>query len=242
MEIPSASTINPDEIARFSKLADTWWDARGPFAPLHRINPLRIEWITQRTGTLQGKTLLDVGCGGGLMAEPMARLGAQVTAIDASEKNIRIAQLHAEKSALSIDYRHTSIEQLSAQPAAAFDIILALEIIEHVENPDLFIRHCAQCLKPGGLLFVSTLNRTAKSFALAIVGAEYILRWLPVGTHDWRKFLRPGEVAQCLRESGLELQEQSGMVFHPWRQTWVWNPTDLSVNYMVMAQKPSSRE
>lgn len=246
------STIDPEEIARFSAIADAWWDEKGKFAPLHRINPLRIEWIRDQiiawqqknkvgnapssvsvTAPLQGVCLLDVGCGGGLIAEPMARLGAQVTAIDASEKNIEIAKLHAEKMGLTIDYRCTSAEALHEQ----FDAVLALEIVEHVAHIPTFVTAICKQVKPGGLIFMSTLNRTATSYALAIIGAEYILRWLPKGTHTWSKFVKPHELVRELERNNVDITDMRGMVMHPLTQKWRWDMHDLRVNYALVGRK-----
>jgi 2-polyprenyl-6-hydroxyphenyl methylase/3-demethylubiquinone-9 3-methyltransferase len=193
------STVDEAEVERFSRIAEEWWDPRGKFAPLHRLNPVRLAFIRDRAAAhwrrdalaglpLEGLSLLDIGCGGGLLCEPMTRLGAEVTGIDAAERNIATARLHAEGQGLAVDYRKTTAEALAAE-GRQYDIVLALEIVEHVADIDLFLKTCGQLAKPGGLVFLSTLNRTAKAWALAIAGAEYVLRWLPRGTHDWRKFL-----------------------------------------------------
>jgi 2-polyprenyl-6-hydroxyphenyl methylase/3-demethylubiquinone-9 3-methyltransferase len=275
---PKTSTVNPQEVEQFSRIASEWWNPHGKFKPLHDINPLRIEWVLKRVHSgswivdsekehhqppttshqpLQGKTLLDIGCGGGLMCEPMARLGAEVTGIDASEKNISVAKLHAGQSGLAIDYRCTTAEQLrdsglgigdsglsspeSRKPKAEsrFDIVLALEIIEHVDNVPLFVESCAALVKPGGLLFISTINRTPQAYLKAIIGAEYVLRLLPRGTHDWKKFLKPHEIHRELEKNGMEVAEMAGMVLNPLSWQWRWNPHDLSVNYILMARKPA---
>jgi 2-polyprenyl-6-hydroxyphenyl methylase / 3-demethylubiquinone-9 3-methyltransferase len=225
------SSINPEEIARFSRIAAEWWNPSGKFKPLHDIAPLRIDYVMQQAGDLCDKTLVDIGCGGGLMAEPMARLGASVTAIDASEKNIAVAKLHAEQSGLAIDYRCTTAEALQAQ-GARFDVVLSLEIIEHVNAPQAFVASCLSLLKPGGVAIFSTINRTPKAFALAIVSAEYVLRWLPRGTHTYSKFVKPSELAAWARANGAELQHQTGMVMHPLTFTWALKEADLSVNYL----------
>ena len=241
------TTIDPAEIERFSRIAGEWWDPVGKFAPLHRLNPVRIGYIRDRAAAhwrrdalsgapLDGLSLIDIGCGGGLLAEPMRRLGACVTGIDAGSSNIGVAALHAEKQGLAIDYRQTSAESL-ARSGAQFDIVLALEIVEHVADADLFLRSCSRLVKPGGLLFLSTLNRTAKAWALAIAGAEYVLGWLPRGTHDWRKFLKPSEVARSLRGSGLDVCEIVGVVYSPLGRTWSLHGTDLDVNYILYATK-----
>ncbi len=221
------TTVDPEEIARFSAIADEWWDPQGKFAPLHRINPLRIEWIKSQLGMVA--TLLDIGCGGGLIAEPLARVGFQVTAIDASEKNIRVAALHAEKSGLAIDYRCTTAEAMDGQ----FDVVLALEIIEHVADIPAFVAATCKLIKPGGRIFMSTINRTAKSYALAIIGAEYVLRWLPKGTHTWSKFVRPHELVRELEKHGVVVDDMRGMVMNPLTFKWRWDTNDLSVNYAL---------
>lgn len=237
------STVDEGEIERFSRIADEWWDPNGKFAPLHRLNPTRLGYIRDRAAghwqrdplsgsPLQGLSLLDIGCGGGLLCEPMARLGAAVTGIDAAQRNIATARLHAEGQGLAIDYRETTAEALAAE-GRQFDIVLALEIIEHVADVDLFLRSCGHLTKPGGLVFLSTLNRTAKAWALAIAGAEYLLRWLPRGTHDWKKFLKPSEVVRGLRSGGVETQEIVGVVYSPLSRAWSLNKRDLDVNYML---------
>jgi 2-polyprenyl-6-hydroxyphenyl methylase/3-demethylubiquinone-9 3-methyltransferase len=237
------STVDEGEIERFSRIAEEWWDPNGKFAPLHRLNPTRLGYIRDRAAghwqrdplsgsPLQGLSLLDIGCGGGLLCEPMARLGAAVTGIDAAQRNIATARLHAEGQGLAIDYRETTAEALAAE-GRQFDIVLALEIIEHVADVDLFLRSCGHLTKPGGLVFLSTLNRTAKAWALAIAGAEYLLRWLPRGTHDWKKFLKPSEVVRGLRSGGVETQEIVGVVYSPLSRAWSLNKRDLDVNYML---------
>ena len=237
------TTVDPAEVERFSRIAAEWWDPTGKFAPLHRLNPLRVGYIRDRAAAhwqrdplggepLAGLSVLDIGCGGGLLCEPMARLGAEVTGIDASPKNVRVAGLHAQGQALAIDYRHGTAEGFAEQ-GGAFDIVLALEIVEHVADVDLFLRSCGHLVKPGGLVFLSTLNRTAKAWALAIAGAEYILGWLPRGTHDWRKFLKPSEVVNGLRSGGVTAQEIVGVVYSPLSRTWSLNKSDLDVNYML---------
>src|SRR5258708_3255037 len=237
------STIDSAEIERFSRIAEEWWDPNGKFAPLHRLNPTRLGYIRDRAAghwqrnplsgsPLQGLSLLDVGCGGGLLCEPMARLGATVTGVDAAQRNIATAHLHAEGQGLTIDYRETTAEALAAE-GRQFDIVLALEIIEHVADIDLFLRSCGQLTKPGGLVFLATLNRTAKAWALAIAGAEYLLHWLPRGTHDWKKFLKPSEVVRGLRSGGVETQEIVGVVYSPLGRAWSLNKRDLDVNYML---------
>ena len=242
-----ASTVDPAEVERFARIAGEWWDPRGKFAPLHRLNPVRLGFIRDRaaahwqrdplSGTpLQGLSVLDIGCGGGLICEPMARLGATVTGIDAAERNVAVARLHAAGQELAIDYRESTAEALAAG-GAQFDFVLALEIVEHVADVDLFLQSCGRLTKPGGLVFLSTLNRTVKAWALAIAGAEYVLRWLPRGTHDWRKFLKPSEVVRGLRRAGVEPQEIAGVVYSPLSRTWSLNKRDLDVNYMLYGSK-----
>jgi len=241
--IPSTGTVDPAEVERFSRIADEWWDPKGKFGPLHRLNPVRIGYIRDRAAAhwqrdalsgrpLDGLSLLDIGCGGGLLSEPMTRLGARVTGVDASGRNISVAALHAERQDLSIDYRQGTAEAL-ADSGAQFDIVMALEIVEHVSDVDLFLQSCGKMVKPGGLLFLSTLNRTAKAWALAIAGAEYVLGWLPRGTHDWKKFLKPSEAVHGLRAGGIDAQEIVGVVYSPLSRTWSLNKNDLDVNYML---------
>lgn len=243
----AASTVDPAEIERFSRIAEEWWDPAGKFAPLHRLNPVRLAYIRDRAAAqwnrdalsglpLDGLSLLDIGCGGGLICEPMARLGAQVTGIDAADRNIATASLHARQQGLAIDYRQHTAEGL-AEEGRRYDIVLALEIVEHVADVDLFLQSCGQMVKPGGLLFLSTLNRTAKAWMLAIAGAEYLLGWLPRGTHDWKKFLKPSEVVNGLRGGGIEAQEIVGVVYSPLSRAWSLNSRDLDVNYMLYGTK-----
>ncbi len=238
------STVDPDEIARFSAMADSWWDPEGDFAPLHKLNPVRLAFIrdaacarfgrdAQAPQPLKGLRVVDVGCGGGLLCEPMARLGASVTGVDASERNVGVARVHAERSGLAIDYRTATAEAL-ANAGARFDIVLALEIVEHVSDLRAFVDACSALLAPGGVTVYSTINRTLKSLALAKIGAEYVLRWLPAGTHDWRKFVRPSELAGELRRNGLTVEEIAGVVYNPVNGKWTLG-RDLDVNYMLRA-------
>jgi 2-polyprenyl-6-hydroxyphenyl methylase/3-demethylubiquinone-9 3-methyltransferase len=241
------STVDPEEIEKFSRMADEWWDPKGKFRPLHQLNPTRIGYLREHIcahfskdadslHALSGVTILDVGCGGGLVSEPLARMGAEVTGLDAAEKNIRIAQTHADAQQLPITYRHGSAEQLAAE-GAQYDVVCALEIIEHVADVPMFVQTLAQLVRPGGLLFLSTLNRTPKSYLMAIVGAEYVLRLLPRGTHEWKKFLRPSELQAHLRDAELELIDQRGLVLDPFSRTWKLHTHDLDVNYLQVAKK-----
>jgi 2-polyprenyl-6-hydroxyphenyl methylase/3-demethylubiquinone-9 3-methyltransferase len=243
MSDPAHTTIDSAEIERFSRIAEEWWDPAGKFAPLHRLNPLRVGYIRDRAAAhwrreplsgrpLEGLSVLDIGCGGGLLCEPLARLGAQVMGVDAASKNVRVAARHAAGQALAIEYRQDTAEAL-AESGARFDIVLALEIVEHVADIGLFLKSCGQLVKPGGLLFLSTLNRTAKAWALAIAGAEYVLGWLPRGTHDWKKFVKPSEAVNGLRTGGIEAQEIVGVVYSPLRRAWSLKEGDLDVNYML---------
>jgi 2-polyprenyl-6-hydroxyphenyl methylase/3-demethylubiquinone-9 3-methyltransferase len=240
---PHTSTVDPAEVERFSRIAEEWWDPTGKFAPLHRLGPVRIGYVRDRAAAhwgrealsgqpLKGLSVLDIGCGGGLLSEPMARLGATVTGVDASARNIAVASLHAGKQELEIDYRQGTAEAL-ANSDARFDIVLALEIVEHVADVDLFLKSISRLVKPNGLLFLSTLNRTAKAWALAIAGAEYILAWLPRGTHDWKKFLKPSEVVRGLEAGGIDTKELVGVVYNPLSRAWSLNKKDLDVNYML---------
>ena len=240
----SSPSVDPAEIAKFSKLSAEWWDPRGKMAPLHKINPLRLAFIrdaacrkfdrnARSLTCLEGLRVLDIGCGAGLLCEPLARLGAQVIGVDPSESNIAAAKLHADKSHVAIDYRCTTLEEMDQRER--FDIVLAMEVVEHVVDVGAFLARCASVLKPGGLMVVSTLNRTWKSFALAIVGAEYVLRWLPRGTHQWDKFVTPDELAHHLERNKLGITEQSGVVYSPFADKWSLS-ADMDVNYMVVAE------
>ncbi|AIK96193.1 bifunctional 2-polyprenyl-6-hydroxyphenol methylase/3-demethylubiquinol 3-O-methyltransferase UbiG [Candidatus Odyssella acanthamoebae] len=240
------NTLDPAEIARFSKISSQWWDENGPFKPLHHLNPTRLDYITKQLSqhyfkntdkslNFQGLSILDIGCGGGLITEPLTRLGATVTGIDASEKTIEIAKAHAALMNLGIQYTCTTAEDL-ATTQQQYDAVLALEIIEHVADVSGFIKTCQQLVKPGGLVIFSTINRTLKSYAIAIVGAEYVMRWLPVGTHDWKKFLTPSELGTRIRESSLTIQDITGMSFNP--LNWSWRLSrDLDVNYFITSVK-----
>jgi 2-polyprenyl-6-hydroxyphenyl methylase/3-demethylubiquinone-9 3-methyltransferase len=241
----SGSTVDPAEIAKFSKLSQEWWDPKGKMAPLHKINPLRLGYIrdaacrkfnrnVRSLNCLSGLRVLDIGCGAGLLCEPLSRLGAQVIGVDPSASNIAAAKLHADRGHLSIDYRCTTVEQMDLRER--FDIVLAMEVVEHVTDVGVFLKRCAAMLKPGGMMVVSTLNRNWKSFALAIVGAEYVLRWLPRGTHQWDKFVTPDELAKHLLDNRLVVAEETGVVYSPFADKWSLS-SDLDVNYMVVAEE-----
>jgi 2-polyprenyl-6-hydroxyphenyl methylase/3-demethylubiquinone-9 3-methyltransferase len=252
-ESPSQSpSVDPDEVAKFAALAEDWWDPYGKFAPLHRLNPARLSFIRDRIAAhrgrdasagrpLAGLRVLDIGCGGGLLCEPLTRLGAQVTGIDAAAENVAAAARHATGAGLDIDYRHATAEDLAAEDLAAggagFDLVLNMEVVEHVADVAAFLQASAALVAPGGAMVLATLNRTPKSFALAIVGAEYVLRWLPRGTHDWRRFLRPSELVSYLRGAGLDTRELTGVTYNPLTGAWRLAPRDLDVNYMVFAVK-----
>ncbi len=242
-----SASVDPDEIAKFAALAGEWWDPAGKFAPLHRLNPARLTFIRDRIAAhagrdplaerpLAGLRVLDIGCGGGLLCEPLARLGARVTGIDAAEKNVAVAADHAAEAGLDIDYRHATAEDLAGN-VSGFDLVLNMEVVEHVADVAAFLQASAARVAPGGAMALATLNRTPKSFALAIVGAEYLLRWLPRGTHDWRRFLRPSELVAQLRAAGLETRELTGVAYDPLTGAWRLVPRDLDVNYMVFAVK-----
>jgi len=240
-----STTINKEEIQKFSRLAEEWWDVNGKFKPLHMFNPIRIEYITEKikihfklkkdkSNYLEGLNILDIGCGGGLISEPMARLGANVTGIDASEKNINVAKLHSKKNGLNINYFNASPENLEHKEK--FDIILNLEIVEHVNNVNLYIKSCHKLLKNNGLMFTATLNRSFISYIKAIIGAEYILRWLPIGTHDWNKFIKPEELEKLLSDEKFSTIDIKGLKFNPFSKKWK-KTNDLSVNYIISSLK-----
>jgi 2-polyprenyl-6-hydroxyphenyl methylase/3-demethylubiquinone-9 3-methyltransferase len=245
----SQTTINSDEIAKFTAMAEEWWDPKGKFKPLHKFQPVRMGYIREHLiahfgrdpnamRPFEGLTVLDVGCGGGLLCEPLARLGATVTGIDAAERNIKIASLHAEQSGLAVDYRATTSEAL-AESGAHFDVVLNMEVVEHVDNVPLYMKSCADLVAPGGLMFTATLNRTMRAYALAIVGAEYVLGWLPKGTHDWKKFLTPDEIETLLKRFGMKPIDETGVVYHPLGDEWR-KSADMGVNYMILAEKPKA--
>ena len=243
-----ASTIDPAEIEKFQAMAAEWWDPSGKFKPLHMLNPCRLDYIASQIAAefdrdlsmrapFSGLRILDIGCGGGLLSEPMARLGAEVVGVDAAERNVPVASLHADEQGLSIDFRHATAEDLVAE-GETFDAVLNMEVIEHVSDPGTFLTACHDLLKPGGLMTCSTINRTAKSFALAIVGAEYVMRWLPAGTHQWSRFITPDELFGLLRQAGLEPVDRTGFVFDPLGWSWRLSDRDLSVNYVTTSLRP----
>jgi 2-polyprenyl-6-hydroxyphenyl methylase / 3-demethylubiquinone-9 3-methyltransferase len=239
------TTVNKEEIQKFSKLAEEWWDVNGKFKPLHMFNPIRIEYILDKISLhyglnrknklpLKNLKILDIGCGGGLISEPMSRLGAEITGIDASEKNIKVASIHAQKNKLNINYLNNSPEELTKKQA--YDVVLNLEVVEHVEDLDLYLRSCSNLLKKNGLMFTATLNRTMTSYIKAIVGAEYILRWLPIGTHDWNKFIKPEELEEKLIKYNFSIKNVTGLNFNPLMKKWSQSK-NLSVNYIITAGK-----
>ncbi len=239
-------TVDPAEVERFSRLAADWWDPRGPMAVLHKFNPVRLTYIRDQTavhfdrdpkriGCLSGLRVLDIGCGGGVLSEPLARLGATVIGADPAPENIEVAKRHALQTDLRIDYRCTTAESL-ADAGERFDVVLAMEVVEHVADVPLFVRRCADMVKPGGLMVTATINRTMKSFALAIVGAEYVLRWLPRGTHRFDKFVTPSELESALKQAGLRVTDRRGVIYNVFADAWRLS-TDTDVNYMMVATK-----
>jgi 2-polyprenyl-6-hydroxyphenyl methylase/3-demethylubiquinone-9 3-methyltransferase len=246
---PRASTVDDAEVGRFARLADQWWDTRGKMAVLHKFNPVRLNTIKQaasrrfgrdekKLDALAGLRILDIGCGGGVLSEPLARLGASVVGADPATTNIEVARLHAAQSGLEIDYRATTAEAL-ADAGERFDIVLAMEVVEHVTDVELFVARCGEMVKPGGMMVVATLNRTLKSFALAIVGAEYVLRWLPRGTHQWDKFVTPNELEIALERAGLRVVDRQGVIYNPLADRWQI-ARDMDVNYMLVAERAGS--
>ena len=240
---PETSSVDTAEVAKFEAMAAEWWDPEGKFKPLHMMNPVRLDYITRQIAAefgrdlkaarpFEGLRLLDIGCGGGLLSEPMARLGAEVVGADAAERNIPVARVHAEAQDLPIDYRHTTAEALVAG-GESFDVVLAMEIVEHVADPAAFVATCHALLSPGGLMIASTINRNAKSFMAAIVGAEWVMRWLPKGTHDWAKFITPEELTGMIARAGLDPVDRKGFVFNPVSWQWSISDRDLSVNYVA---------
>lgn len=240
---PHAS-VDASEVAKFAALADSWWDTNGPYRPLHRLNPVRLAFIRDRLCALlerdarslkplKGLRIADIGCGGGLLTEPLARMGAEVTGIDAAEENVAAAAAHAEETEVTISYRATTAEALVAE-GASFDAVISMEVVEHVADRDAFLADCVALTRPGGGLFLATLNRTVKSYAMAIVGAEYVLRWLPRGTHDWKRFVRPSELASALRNAGADVKALAGVGYNPMTDTWGLEK-GVDVNYMAFA-------
>ncbi len=249
MTAAARTTIDDAEVERFSRMAAEWWSPTGKFKPLHKFNPVRLTYIREQVleafncdpksvKPFKGLRFLDIGCGGGLLSEPMARLGAQVVGADPSPVNIEVAKLHAAESGLSIDYRAVTAEAL-AEAGEKFDVILNMEVVEHVADVELFIEACGQMVKPGGLMFIATINRTLKALGLAIIGAEYVLRWLPRGTHQYEKLVRPGELTAALAKAGMDVAETTGVFYNP--LTDAWNRSkDTDVNYMVLSTKPKN--
>ncbi|MCP8938948.1 bifunctional 2-polyprenyl-6-hydroxyphenol methylase/3-demethylubiquinol 3-O-methyltransferase UbiG [Alsobacter sp. SYSU M60028] len=241
---PARGSVDAGEVERFDRLARTWWDPSGPMKPLHRLNPVRLAFIRDRVAErlgrdprsgqpLAGVSVLDVGCGGGLLCEPLARLGADVTGIDPAPTNVEVARLHAERSGVAVTYRQSTVEKIVAE-GSRFDVVLAMEVVEHVTDVDAFVAACCAAAKPDGQLFMATLNRTLRAFALAIVGAEYVLGWLPRGTHQWDKFVTPDELAEAIARGGLRVRDETGVAFNPLEGTWRLS-SDTGVNYMVCA-------
>ncbi|MBN9673938.1 bifunctional 2-polyprenyl-6-hydroxyphenol methylase/3-demethylubiquinol 3-O-methyltransferase UbiG [Roseibium aggregatum] len=247
----TTGTIDSGEVARFSAMAEEWWDPTGKFKPLHKFNPVRLAYIKQEVcrqfgrdpnaaDAFKGLRFLDIGCGGGLLSEPMARLGAEVVGADPSETNIRIANLHMQGSGLRIDYRAESAEALAAA-GESFDVVLNMEVVEHVADVPLFLETTAGMVRPGGLMFVATINRTMKAYALAIVGAEYVLRWLPKGTHNYEKLVRPAEIEAPLANAGLKIVDRTGVSYNPLTDSWA-RSRDMDVNYMLLAEREKDIE
>jgi len=243
------STIDPAEIAKFEAMAAEWWDPNGKFKPLHMLNPCRLQYIVDQisaefdrdqasTHPFKRLRILDIGCGGGLLSEPMARLGAEVVGADAAARNIPVAEIHAQQSGLDIDYRLTTAEDLAAA-GEKFDAILNMEVVEHVPDPLTYLSACQRLLKPGGLMICSTINRNPKSYVMAIIGAEYVMRWLPKGTHEWEKFITPDELFDLLEQSGMETLDRKGFVFNPVNWSWRISARDLSVNYVTASRCPT---
>jgi 2-polyprenyl-6-hydroxyphenyl methylase/3-demethylubiquinone-9 3-methyltransferase len=228
--------IDRAELDKFSALAHRWWDPNSEFKPLHQINPLRLGWIDRLSGGLAGKRVLDIGCGGGILSESMARLGAEVTGIDLADKPLKVAQLHALDAGISVDYQAIAAEDLAQMAPASFDVVTCMEMLEHVPDPASTVQACATLVKPGGKVFFSTLNRNPKSYLFAIIGAEYVLRLLPKGTHDYQKFIKPSELSRYAREAGLESEQLLGMSYNPFTQVYKLG-TDTDVNYLMACRK-----
>jgi 2-polyprenyl-6-hydroxyphenyl methylase/3-demethylubiquinone-9 3-methyltransferase len=247
-KMSATNTVDPSEIAKFEAMAAEWWDLDGKFKPLHMMNPVRLDYITSQIAAefgrdltkpkpFKGLRILDIGCGGGLLCEPMARLGAEIVGADAAERNIPVAKIHAEQSGLTIDYRHTTAEAM-AQAGEQFDAVLNMEVVEHVADPQGYLDACHALMKPGAIHICSTINRNPKSFMMAIVGAEYVMRWLPKGTHEWNKFITPDELCGFIEKAGMKPVDRKGFVFNFARFTWSISDKDLSVNYVTAATKP----
>ena len=242
-------TVDPAELAKFEAMAAEWWDPNGKFRPLHLMNPCRLDYITKQIAAefnrnlaepmpFKGIRIIDIGCGGGLLSEPLTRLGADVLGADAAEKNIKVAKLHAEQGGLKIDYRAVTAEAL-ADAGERFDVVVNMEVVEHVADPQDYLMECSNLLKPGGLHICSTINRNAKSFTMAIIGAEYVMRWLPKGTHEWKKFISPDELFEFIEKAGMQPIDRKGFVFNPISWSWKISDRDLSVNYVTAAKKPA---
>ena len=247
-QLTSTNTVDALEVAKFEAMAEEWWDEQGKFKPLHMLNPTRLRYITEQIAAhfnrdlnkpspFKGLRLLDIGCGGGLLSEPMARLGAEVVGADAAPKNIPVAQIHAKQSELTIDYRNTMAEAL-VDEGELFDVILNMEVIEHVASPQALLNACEALLNKDGLMLCSTINRSPKSYLVAIIGAERVMRWLPIGTHQWHKFIKPNELHHLIKTSGLKLVDKSGFVFNPILWRWSISAKDVSVNYVMAICKP----
>jgi 2-polyprenyl-6-hydroxyphenyl methylase/3-demethylubiquinone-9 3-methyltransferase len=234
----TTSNVDPQEIAKFEALASRWWDRNSEFKPLHDINPLRANYIDKHS-PVAGQQLVDVGCGGGILAESMAQRGATVTGIDMGEAPLSVARLHQLESGVDVDYFHSTAEQLAERESGRYDIVCCLEMLEHVPDPGAVVRACADLARPGGALFFSTINRNPKAYLFAIVGAEHVLRLLPAGTHDYDKFIKPSELAGWMRDAGLELRDMTGMTYNPITRNYRLNPRDVSVNYLVYGVKPA---
>ena len=237
-ENTASINVDPSEVAKFEQLASRWWDRNSEFKPLHDINPLRANWIDKLAPVAQ-QTVLDVGCGGGILCEAMAQRGATVTGIDMGEAPLAVGNLHKLESGVEVDYQKSTAEDFAQNHAEEFDVVTCLEMLEHVPDPGSVVRACAEMTKPGGTLFFSTINRNPKSYLLAIIGVEYVLRMLPKGTHEYGKFIRPAELGQWIREAGLELDQMTGLTYNPLTKTYRLNETDVDVNYMICARKPA---